>query len=45
MELKYNGKKTVSEILNTSSKSKFSKPYNNNNSIIYGDNFDALKIN
>lgn len=44
MELKYNGKKTVSEILNTSSKSKFSKPYNNNNSIIYGDNFDALKI-
>lgn len=44
MELKYTGKKTVSEILNTSSKSKFSKPYNNNNSIIYGDNFDALKI-
>lgn len=44
MELTYNGKKTVSEILNTSSKSKFSKPYNNNNSIIYGDNFDALKI-
>ena len=44
MELTYNGKKTVSEILKTSSKSKFSKPYNNNNSIIYGDNFDALKI-
>ena len=44
MELTYNGKKSISEILNTSSKSKFSKPYNNNSTIIYGDNFDALKI-
>lgn len=44
MELSYQGKKTPAEILNYVPKSSFSDHFNGINTLIHGDNFDALSI-